>query len=176
MILKSKIWRLTSQLKSGFTLIELLIVITIIGVLTALISTNLQGARSRARDSRRKLDLHAIEQSLRLYYNDSGRFPTGQAFNIVGCGTITAPSACSWGGTFSTATSTYMGALPLDPSSSTTNPLSYKYVSGNYDQYLLVAQLENLSDSDISDSQARCDSLYSTYSGDVTKDFVVCAQ
>lgn len=164
------------MIRKGFTLIELLIVITIIGVLTALVATNLQGARSRARDTRRKSDLRAIEQSVRLYYNDSGRFPAGQAFDIVGCGTITAPTACSWGGAFSTATSTYMGALPLDPSSSTTNPIYYRYVSGNYDQYLLVAQLENLSDSDISDSQARCASLYGTYTGDTTRDFVLCAQ
>lgn len=73
-------------LKKGFTLIELLIVIAIVGILTALVTTNLQGARSRARDVRRKSDLRGIEQALRLYYNDNNRFPlSSTSYEINGC-------------------------------------------------------------------------------------------
>jgi type II secretion system protein G len=178
MILKSYILNLKSQLKQGFTLIELLIVIAIIGVLTALVTTNLQGARSRARDTRRKSDLHAIEQSLRLYYNDAKQFPASDvANNIVGCNTIAAPSACSWGGAFATSASTYMSSLPLDPSSSDLASVTYKYFSTNDDKYLLIATLENSSDQDISDSQDRCASLYGSYSGSKTEtDYLVCAE
>ena len=84
-------------LKKGFTLIELLIVIAIVGIMTALVTTNLQSARSRARDTRRKSDLRAIEQSLRLYYNDQKKFPTGSSpdYQINGCNGL----GCSWGGT-----------------------------------------------------------------------------
>lgn len=167
-------------LKKGFTLIELLIVIAIVGILTALITTNLQGARSRARDIRRKSDLRAIEQSLRLYYNDAKQFPVGgvsNSYRIDGCGTIAVPTTCSWGGAFATSVNTYMSTLPTDPSSSDT-PIYYQYYSPEDDEYLLVATLENVSDQDIADSQARCATIYASFTGTKTptQDYLSCAQ
>ncbi len=160
--------------KKGFTLIELLIVITIIGILTALVSTNLQGARSRARDVRRKSDLRSIEQSLRLYYNDLKQFPASDSnYQIIGCDLV----ACAWGNPFISGASTYIASLPTDPSNSTTTSVTYSYYSGNDDQFLLVANLENLSDSDIVDSQARCAGIYGDYSdAQPSTNYVVCAQ
>jgi general secretion pathway protein G len=165
-------------LKKGFTLIELLIVIAIIGILTALVTTNLQGARSRARDTRRKSDLRAVEQSLRLYYNDNKQFPrSAGVYQIDGCGI----TACNWGNTFTLDSTVYMSSLPTDPSSSTTSPVNYKYYSGSDDTMLLVAKLENVSDQDIADSQARCSTSYATYvsnSGTTlpSTDYVICSQ
>jgi prepilin-type N-terminal cleavage/methylation domain-containing protein len=167
--------------KQGFTLIELLIVIAIVGILTALITTNLQAARARARDLRRKADLQSIAQSLRLYYNDAKRFPLGDtttSFQIKGCNTISTPQNCAWGSAFMTTANTYMNSLPLDPSSSDSNPIEYQYESEDTDELLLVAQLENESDSDIAESQTRCSTLYGSFNGtkDPTKDYLVCAQ
>jgi len=54
----------------GFTLIELLVVIGIIGILTGLVTVNLQGARERARDAQRKGDLDQVQKALELYKND----------------------------------------------------------------------------------------------------------
>lgn len=167
-------------IKKGFTLIELLIVIAIIGILAALITTNLQGARSRARDLRRKSDLRSIEQSLRLYYNDAKGFPTGDISNnfaIEGCGTITVPTTCAWGGEFSTTNNTYLATLPLDPSTSTTE-ISYQYYSADSDEYLLVATLENASDQDIVASQTRCAGIYASFGGtkDPNLDYLACGQ
>jgi len=160
--------------KKGFTLIELLIVISIIGILTALITTNLQSARSRARDTRRKSDLRAIEQSLRLYYNDHKAFPRSDiSYRIVGCST--PASACSWGGPFSVGTTIYISSLPTDPSSNTATPVNYKYYSTNDDKYLLVGTLENKSDPDIEDSHTRCKTALDDYTETET-DFAVCAQ
>lgn len=161
------------NIKKGFTLIELLIVITIVGILTALVTTNLQGARARARDTRRKSDLRAIEQSLRLYYNDYKGFPSSdQNYQIVGCDF----NPCTWGSGFSSGSNTYMSSLPQDPSSGST-PITYHYFSGDDNQFLLVANLENLSDSDIADSQARCGDIYGDYAGaETTTNYVVCAQ
>lgn len=162
-------------IKKGFTLIELLIVIAIIGILTAIVTTNLQAVRQRARDTRRKSDLRAIQQSLRLYYNDAKSFPRSTvSFDIDGCGA----TPCSWGGAFSNSSAVYMNALPTDPSSSTTT-IKYKYFSNSDDQYALIAKLENGSDTDIADSQARCATAYATYTSpdkDTATDYVACAQ
>lgn len=170
----------------GFTLIELLIVIAIIGVLSGLIITNVQGVRERARDARRKSDFSSLQQSLRLYYHDAGSFPVSNAnYQIVGCGTIATPTACSWGtSTFSVTggggTTVYMGKLPNDPSSGTGGTVPYDYYSVSGDNYALIAKLENLSDQDIADSQGRCSLTYTLYQttseDDPTRDYVVCEE
>lgn len=166
-------------LKRGFTLIELLIVIAIVGILTALITTNLSGARSRARDTRRKSDLRTIAQSLRLYYNDAKQFPEGIApdYAIIGCGTIAIPLVCSWGGTFATDSSTYSNSLPTDPSSSSTAVINYQYYSPSDDAFLLVTSLENASDPDITATQLSCTTLYTSFAGEkTTTDYRICVQ
>ena len=172
-------------LKQGFTLIELLIVIAIIGILSGLIITNVQGIRERARDSRRKTDLGSLRQSLRLYYNDAGSFPLSSSYVIQGCGSFASPSTCAWGTSAFAVNNggnvtTYMSKLPYDPSSSTAVPITYKYVSDG-DTYVIVAKLENLSDQDIADSQSRCPTSYAAYrSGDpgsnILEDYAVCEE
>lgn len=176
---------LALRLSQGFTLIELLIVIAVIGILSGLIITNVQGVRERARDARRKSDLNALQQSLRLYYHDANAFPLSNNFSIEGCGTILAPSVCSWGtGTFAITQggnlTTYMAKLPSDPSSSTGNPLNYKYYSPSGDNYIIVSHLENLSDQDIANSQLQCPVTYALYASTgsnlPTQDYVVCEE
>jgi prepilin-type N-terminal cleavage/methylation domain-containing protein len=61
--------------KNGFTLIELLVVIAIIGLLSSIVSTNLNSARQKARDARRLSDMHQILLALTLYYNNNGTYP-----------------------------------------------------------------------------------------------------
>lgn len=65
--------------RSGFSLIELLVVISIIGVLTAVLMANFMGARERARDAQKIQDLNAMKNALRMYYNDHQSYPTGTA-------------------------------------------------------------------------------------------------
>lgn len=167
-------------LKKGFTLIELLVVIAIIGILTAVVTTNLVGARERARDARRKGDLQAIGQALRIYYTDYQTYPTSTGGAINGCDPSHV-SACSWGSSFSTASSTYAGLLPVDPISTSAAPVSYFYHYGSSgNSFALIAKLENESDPDISASQTRCGNIYSGtitgYTKDVNHDYVVCAE
>lgn len=170
-------------LKKGFTLIELLVVIAIIGILSSLIFTNLVSARERARDARRKADLSAIGQSLRLYYNDNQSYPVnGSSHNNLGpgaCGT-----GCAWGSPFTSSggVTTYMNYLPTDPASTTSVTKYYAYYSSpaSTENFLLVASLENGSDPDITATQSRCSTLYSSYksSGGVSSatDYLVCTQ
>lgn len=126
----------------GFTLIELLVVISIIGILTTLFLANLNAARERARDAQRKSDLRNLKTALRLYFNDASGYPASSGGNIVGCGTLASPTACTWGSTFSTNTTVYMTVLPKDPLSSQ----SYTYTQLGSDDYTLTACLENKSD------------------------------
>lgn len=170
--IRNKILRSESK---GFTLIELLIVIAIIGILSALLLTNLTSTRSRARDARRKADLDSIKKSVRLYYNDAQKYPTDITYQINGCGTILTPALCSWGTPFATSVNTYMSILPNDPSSTLSDTKTYQYDQSSDDEFIVVAELENASDPDITDSQARCSALYTASA--VTKkdnDYVVC--
>ena len=61
--------------KNAFTLVELLVVIGIIATLTAILLPNFMGARERAADSKRKQDMMAIKNALRVFYNDTQNYP-----------------------------------------------------------------------------------------------------
>jgi len=71
----------------AFTLIELLVVIAIIGMLSAITLVSLNGARMKARDARRKVDIGNIITALNFYYDKYGHYPrepyNGVTANIV---------------------------------------------------------------------------------------------
>lgn len=134
------------KVKKGFTLIELLVVMAILGILVTLGLANYMSSQIKARDVKRKTNLSQIAQSLEIYNNDKGKYPTGTGGLIYGCG-AGATQVCNWGtSTFSDTTTdtTYMIRLPADPSSYT-----YYYVSNNGKSYQLYAHLENAKDQSI---------------------------
>ena len=150
--------------KSGFTLIELLVVIGIIATLTALALPNYMGARQRARDARKKGELHELKQALRLYYNDYNTYPTDNGNGgLMGCGAA-GNTQCL--GSFTVGVTTYMKRLPLDP-------FVYKQATGG-DDFRLSQTFENVSDSDLTSSQSRCPPLTGNPAWNPT-DYVVCA-
>ncbi|OGZ42129.1 MAG: hypothetical protein A3C80_01800 [Candidatus Ryanbacteria bacterium RIFCSPHIGHO2_02_FULL_45_43] len=61
--------------EDGFTLLELLIVITILALLASIITPSVSGFRSKARDTRRILDLREIRKALEFYHNDQNNYP-----------------------------------------------------------------------------------------------------
>lgn len=114
-------------MKKGFTLIELIVVIAIIGTLAGLIVNNLNDARLRARDAKRKQELNSLKTALRLYYNDNQTYPPNLAVDLTD----------------------YIKVMPEYKSD------SYALTdSGNV--FTVKVTLENLSDPDLAGSQTRC--------------------
>lgn len=125
----------------GFTLIELLVVVGIIGILTGLVTVNLQGARERARDAQRKGNLDQIRKALELYKNDHDpqQYPDDSTWQteIVDGG--------------------YMQKIPIDPTHEQVPSWpDYTYQANIVVEpleYTLIACLENSGDSSADQNQ-----------------------
>lgn len=100
--------------KKGFTLIELLVVIFIIGILTTIVTINVQSSRSQGRDAKRKADMSTAAAALELYYSNNKQYPDIQNFSG------------SWENLKFFLVPSYISSLPLDPLSPAR---TYRYAS-----------------------------------------------
>ena len=66
------------RLSRGFTLIEILVVITIIGILAALIVPRIMDRPDQARATAARADVNAIMSALKLYKLDNGTYPSNE--------------------------------------------------------------------------------------------------
>jgi general secretion pathway protein G len=62
--------------KGGFTLIEILIVVIILGILAGLVVPRIVGKPGEARQAKAKMQIEALEMSLKLFKLDNGFYPT----------------------------------------------------------------------------------------------------
>ena len=145
----------------GFTLIELLIVITIIGILVATGTYSWNAAQLKARDSRRKTDLKAIQQALESFYQTNGQYPltSGATYcNLVSYTTIA-----------NALQPTFISQLPKDPTTSGTT--NYYYRKDSTNTYRLYSILENIKDPDYmttADTLSGCTGFTNAYRYKVT--------
>ena len=92
----------------GFTLIELMVVLVIIGVLGALIVTNLIERADDARVTAARTDVNNLMQAMKLYKLDNQRYPSAeQGLEAL----VKKPTA----GVVPLAWKPYLDKLPADP-------------------------------------------------------------
>ena len=60
----------------GFTLIELMVVMVILGILAGMIVPRIMDRPEEARRTKAAVDIGALEQALKLYKLDNGKYPT----------------------------------------------------------------------------------------------------
>jgi general secretion pathway protein G len=92
----------------GFTLIEILVVITIIGLIMALVGPRVLNYLTEAKAKAAKIQIESFSSALDLFYLDAGRYPTsseGLAALVQSPGNV-----ASWNGPYLKG-----GAVPKDP-------------------------------------------------------------
>lgn len=94
----------TGRLHQGFTLVEMLLVVTIIGILAALVIPKIAGTSERAREQAAKADIQGgLKSALDQYNVDTGFYPKTLQDLMV------PPSnAHGWHGP-------YLDKVPIDP-------------------------------------------------------------
>lgn len=75
-----------NTLKTGFTLIELMVVISIIGLLSAIVYANFNDARAQARDKVRMSALKEVQLALEFYKAQNGSYPNTSLVGACGGG------------------------------------------------------------------------------------------
>ena len=93
----------TSKLRHAFTLVEMLLVVTIIGILAALVIPKIVGRSEQARATAAHADISSIKTALDAFEVDNGFYP--KSIQDL----VTAPSnAKNWHGP-------YLEKVPQDP-------------------------------------------------------------
>ena len=114
----------------AFTLIELMVTVAIIGILASIVTVNLQSARVKGKDAKRKADIEAVAASLEIYYTQNKEYP----------------KARDWEDLKDKIYPSYISTWPVDPKEGSGNfPDAYKYYYSAPDDgsmFALDAKLE----------------------------------
>lgn len=144
--------------KSGFTLIELMVVIAIMAVLAVVGFASYSLALGKARDAKRRADLHDIRNALESYYVRNNAYPStgGVGWYSSEPGDLVGNNSGNW---IPGLAPNFIKTLPRDPLGGTT-PITictnwkpaYLYRSDDGTSYALLAhcsmEAENWSSND----------------------------
>lgn len=101
---------IATKKQSGFTLIEVMVVVVILGILAAVVVPRIMDNPDKARITKAKQDIRALESALNLYRLDNYQYPStdqGLEALVSAPGGSPAPANYKQGG--------YIRKLPLDP-------------------------------------------------------------
>ncbi len=88
----------SGQAEAGYTLLEILVVLTIIGMLAAIVAPRVLGYLGKAKSDTAKVQVKEISSALELYFLDNGSYPPQQA-GLKALVTAT-PEAKKWAGPY----------------------------------------------------------------------------
>lgn len=133
-------------MKKAFTLIELLVVVSIIIILAGAVMVNLQSARVKGRDVKRKADIESVATALEIYYAQNKVYPI---FNTI--------TNTNWSNLKVVLYPTYINSWPTDPKSSSSggfpSNFNYFYLSNSEGtMYIVDARYEGKNDQTIDSS------------------------
>lgn len=120
-------------LKKGFTMVELLVIMAIIGILASIILVSLAGARDKARDTKRKVELSQIGRFLSagscyLPNGGTGDYDLADLFDEI---KVKYPQITQ-----------FISQAPRDPKSGTETKSYYHYIVNDTGKCALYANLE----------------------------------
>ncbi|MFA6897134.1 MAG: type II secretion system protein [Patescibacteria group bacterium] len=131
--------------QKGFTLIELLVVISIIGVLSTIAMTSLNGARVKAKMSKSMTQLQSVNNAILGYYALYGSYPVSNGWQGY-CSAWGAGLGVNWIPELTTG-GLANGSLPIDPrnnGSCWNDQAQYIYYSNGTDYKLISHQPESM--------------------------------
>ena len=125
-------YRMSRRKVQGFTLIELMVVISIIGIITAVLLASFDEGRKQSRDKVRMAELKELQLAIELYKAQNGRYPAPD----TSCGTDMSrwygPGTVSTWGVNCTnyiagLVPDYIAALPTDPNQEQEQDKGFQY-------------------------------------------------
>jgi general secretion pathway protein G len=105
----SKSSKVTTHNESGFTLVEMLVVLTIIGLIMALVGPRVLNYLSESKVKAAKIQIQSLGAALDLYYLDAGRYPS-TAEGLAALVQSPGGQSYSWNGPYLKG-----GKVPDDP-------------------------------------------------------------